>query len=67
MEAAPKRKLGKRIKGITAAARACGVGRQHLRRVLIGERESKPLLARYAAWQQANAPAANTHNPKTTP
>lgn len=52
MEAAPKRKLGKRIKGITAAARACGVGRQHLRRVLIGERESYPLLKRYEAWQQ---------------
>lgn|ERR1035437_6158872 len=39
----------KRFKGIVAAADALDVTRVHLWQVLTGRRESKPLMARYAA------------------
>jgi hypothetical protein len=38
--------------GITTDARTLGVERSHLWRVLIGERQSKSLLARYRALKQ---------------
>jgi hypothetical protein len=40
-----------RFRGIVADARALQVSREHLWRVLIGERESLPLLKRYNALQ----------------
>ncbi len=48
---------GRRIEGITRAARDLGVSHSHLWRVLTGERRSFRLEARYAAWR-----AADIHN-----
>jgi hypothetical protein len=47
-----KKPRSKRISGICAAAKACGVTRQHLWEVLKGRRKSKPLLARYTQRKQ---------------
>jgi hypothetical protein len=47
-----KKTRSKRIPGICLDAKACGVTRQHLYEVLKGNRESKPLLARYAQRKQ---------------
>lgn len=43
-----------RFPGSSIAAAELGVTRQHLHRVLIGERQSNTLLARWAAWLKAN-------------
>jgi hypothetical protein len=40
-----------RFHGINAAARALGVERTHLYRVLAGKRESKRLMEEYRAWE----------------
>ena len=40
--------------GITIAAADLGVSRQHLHRVLIGERQSATLLAKWNAWLKRN-------------
>lgn len=48
-----KRKLVKRP-GWFEAAKALGVNYSHLRRVLIGERQSRELLDRFHAWEQTN-------------
>lgn len=50
---AAKKKYRKRFKGIVADARALGCDRDHLRRCLNGERQSKSLLARYAALKKS--------------
>lgn len=39
-----ERQIGTRFKGITAAANRLGVTIQHLRKVLLGERESARLM-----------------------
>jgi transcriptional regulator with XRE-family HTH domain len=41
---------------LTAAAKALGVTREHLSRVLHGHRESRSLLRRYAAMTHAPHP-----------
>jgi hypothetical protein len=45
-----KRKLVKRP-GLFRAAQELDCNYSHLRRVVIGQRESKSLLTRYRAWQ----------------
>lgn len=47
---APHQSLKARYPGITVAAAELNVTRSHLWQVLSGKRESKPLLARWAAW-----------------
>lgn len=47
---APHQSLKARYPGITLAATDLGVTRTHLWQVLSGNRESKPLLARWKAW-----------------
>lgn len=54
MELAPKtNSRTRRIPGISAAAKALGVHRLHLRLVLQGKRKSSDLVQRYAAWRIA--------------
>ena len=48
-----------RFPGSTTAAAELGVTRGHLHRVLIGERQSPPLLARWNAWLKRNPQFAN--------
>jgi hypothetical protein len=48
-----------RFPGSTAAAAELGVTRGHLHRVLIGERKSPPLMARWHAWLKRNPQFAN--------
>ena len=50
MTAVPHQSNKARFPGITLAARDLGVGRQHLHRVLTGERASDGLLARWQEW-----------------
>lgn len=45
----------KRMVGIVADAQKLGVSRFHLHKVLTGQRESSPLLARYRALQAAKS------------
>jgi hypothetical protein len=49
---------GWRFRGITQDARTLGVTHSHLWRVLMGQRDSKPLLARYRALQRKKERAA---------
>lgn len=46
----PHQSLKANYPGITRAATDLGVSRIHLWKVLTGERESKPLMARWHAW-----------------
>lgn len=48
-----------RFPGSTLAAADLGVSRQHLHRVLTGERESPTLVARWQAWLKRNPQFAN--------
>ena len=48
-----KKKKVIRFRGIVAAARELRVSREHLYRVLTGERTSKRLLSRYHALQES--------------
>jgi len=52
MSATPHQSKGRlvRFPGSTLAAADLGVSRQHLHRVLIGERQSATLLARWKDW-----------------
>jgi hypothetical protein len=43
-----------RFPGASIAAADLGVSRGHLHRVLTGERQSPPLLARWNAWLKRN-------------
>jgi hypothetical protein len=43
-----------RFPGSSLAAADLGVSRQHLHRVLIGERQSATLIARWQAWLKQN-------------
>lgn len=49
---APPQSKGRlvRFPGSSIAAKELGVSRQHLHRVLIGERQSATLIARWHAW-----------------
>jgi len=58
MATVPNVKRAKRIAGIGAAAAALGVTRQHLRLVIIGDRESEILLSRYRTWKHQQRIAA---------
>ncbi len=58
-----KRKLVKRP-GLFQAAELLGTNYSHLRRVVIGQRESKSLLARYRALKPANQPTNHPPNEK---
>ena len=53
----PTKKRARRIAGIGVAAAALGVTRQHLRLVIIGERESVTLLARLENWKRSQPKA----------
>jgi hypothetical protein len=44
-------KVSKRIEGIVAASKALKICRQHLRLVILGERQSPELLARFREWR----------------
>ena len=59
-EARPKKKRAILYKGICADARALGVTRVHLYRVLIGERQSPRLIRDYRARHASLAGAAST-------
>lgn len=52
MTSTPHQSTGRNVRfpGSTLAAADLGVSRQHLHRVLIGERASATLLARWKAW-----------------
>jgi hypothetical protein len=52
MTSTPHQSKGRlvRFPGSSIAAEDLGVSRGHLHRVLTGERESAPLLARWNAW-----------------
>jgi hypothetical protein len=52
MTATPHQSKGRlvRFPGSSLAAEELGVSRSHLHRVLIGERKSTPLMARWQAW-----------------
>ena len=48
-----------RFPGSSIAATELGVSRQHLHRVLIGERQSATLIARWNSWLKRNPQFAN--------
>jgi hypothetical protein len=50
----PHQSLKASYPGISLAATELGVTRSHLWQVLSGNRESKPLLVRWAAWLAAH-------------
>ncbi len=67
-EARPKKKRAILYKGICADARALGVTRVHLYRVLIGERKSPRLTRDYRARHATLEGASTTAStPSTTP
>ena len=56
MTSTPHQSKGRlvRFPGASLAAQELGVSRGHLHRVLVGERQSKPLLARWSDWLARN-------------
>lgn len=48
--------------GLVTAARDLGCTLSHLRRVVIGERESRSLLRRYRAWKKQQRAASRIAN-----
>jgi hypothetical protein len=50
MKQVPHQSLNAKFPGSSIAARDLGVHRGHLHAVLCGDRESKSLKARWAAW-----------------
>lgn len=64
MTSIPHQSKGRNVRfpGSSLAAIELGVSRQHLHRVLTGERTSAGLLKRWRAWQTKNPEFSKTGN-----
>lgn len=69
MTTTPHQSKGRHVRfpGSSIAAAELGVTRQHLHRVLIGERQSETLLERWNAWLKRHPEFANLNRKTAKP